>query len=278
MTTQTALPRLTLAEAAKRALLTADATEKANVTAELAAMWRSGEISEIGETDLPDRPGRPATPELMAPRHMPKRSKSGLKGRISLLHALAHIELNAIDLAWDLAGRFTHENLPREFYDAWVQVADDEARHFKMLNKRLGELGATYGDLPAHDGLWETSMDTAYDLLARLAVVPMVFEARGLDATPPTIERLLAHGDTESARILKIIAHDEISHVAAGRKYYEMACDQRSLPYYTTWHAMLRKHFRGPLKPPFNDKARYEAGMPPDYYQDYVLELPGDEE
>jgi len=268
------MTQLTLSDAAKKALLTVDATEKANVTAELAAMWRNGEISEVGSTDLPDRPGRPAKPELLPPNKMPKRKKGSVQGRIGLLHALAHIELNAIDLAWDLCVRFPEADMPRDFHDAWVQVADDEARHFKMINKRLGELGAAYGDLPAHDGLWQTSMDTAYDILPRLAVVPMVFEARGLDATPPTIERLLAHGDTESARILKIIAHDEIAHVAAGRKYYEYVCDQRGLPYYTTWHDMLRKHFRGPLKPPFNDEARYEAGMPPDYYQDYVLELP----
>ncbi|MDP2700128.1 ferritin-like domain-containing protein [Thalassospira sp.] len=265
---------ISLADAARQVLLTRDPMEKSLLTAEFAQQWRGGIITETGRVDLPDRPGRPDKPELHSPARMPKRGKGGLKGRIGLLHALAHIELNAIDLAWDIAARFPDENMPRDFYDDWVQIADDEAKHFRMLTARLGELGACYGDLPAHDGLWQSSMETAYDLLARLAVVPMVFEARGLDATPPTVERLIASGDTESAEILRLIAAEEIAHVAAGRKYYEMMCDKRGLPYYTTWHALLRKHLRGPLRPPFNDAARYDAGMPPDYYQDYVLELP----
>tara|TARA_R110000751_G_scaffold188_5_gene856 strand:+ start:3016 stop:3858 length:843 start_codon:yes stop_codon:yes gene_type:complete len=266
----------TLASAAKQALLTVDPTQKAHLSIDQARQWRKGIITEVGREDLPDRPARPAKPETLPPNKMPKRSKGGIKGRIGLLHALAHIELNAIDLAWDIAVRFPDENMPRDFHDAWVQVAADEAKHFLMLTKRLGELGAAYGDLPAHDGLWQSSMETAYDLLARLAVVPMVFEARGLDATPPTVARLIANGDPESAEILKLIAAEEVAHVSAGRKYYEMMCDKRGLPYYTTWHALLRKHLRGPLKPPFNDEARYDAGMPPDYYQDYVLELPGE--
>jgi uncharacterized ferritin-like protein (DUF455 family) len=162
---------------------------------------------------------------------------------VALLHALAHIELNAIDLAWDLVARFAGNDLPRRFFDDWVAVADEEATHHGLLAARLAELGAAYGDLPAHDGLWEAAADTAHDLLARLAVVPLVLEARGLDVTPEMIRRLERAGDGASAAILRIIYRDEIKHVAAGRH-----------------------HFKGSLKPPFNNAARDEAGFGPSYY------------
>ena len=156
---------------------------------------------------------------------MPKRRAFGSPaGRIALLHALAHIELNAIDLGWDIVARFSSEALPRAFFDDWVGVASEEAVHFELLARRLGDFGARYGDLPAHDGLWEAAAATADDLLARLAVVPLVLEARGLDVTPEMAARLERVGDPESAALLRRIYRDEIGHVAAGVRWFDRLC------------------------------------------------------
>ncbi len=197
---------------------------------------------------------------------MAKRSRgTSIKGRVALLHALAHIELNAIDLAWDIIVRFPDEAMPTAFYDDWVQVADDEARHFDLLATRLADFGAGYGDLPAHDGLWRAACDTAHDLAARLAVVPMVLEARGLDVTPRTITELATHGDGASAALLQTIFDDEITHVAAGRRWFEVLCQRRGLEPVATWRALLETHFRGTVKPPFNLEARARAGLSAHY-------------
>ena len=154
----------------------------------------------------PLRPARPVYPELRPPRDMPKRRNFGsLAGRTALLHALAHIELNAIDLAWDMVARFADAGLPREFLNDWVGVASEEAHHFSLLSARLADFGAKYGDLPAHDGLWEAAAATAGDLLARLAVVPLVLEARGLDVTPAMTEQLDRLGDAKSSAVLRLI-------------------------------------------------------------------------
>ena len=184
--------------------------------------------------------------------------------RIALLHALAHIELNAIDLAWDIAARFPGQ--PRAFYDDWVAVGADEARHFLMLSDRLDACGAAYGDLPAHDGLWQAAMDTADDLLARLAVVPLVLEARGLDVTPAMIERLERAGDDASAAILAVIYREEVGHVATGMRWFMHVCGERGVEPETTWKAIVAQRFRGRIKPPFNIEARERAGLPASYY------------
>ena len=185
------------------ALSITDPVEKAGQTRLLVAGWRDGSIAGLGTTPPPDRPGRPARPELKPPREVPRRRIGpSAGGRIALLHAIAHIELNAIDLALDMACRYADTDLPRAFFDDWLGVADDEARHFLMLNDRLAKLDATYGDLPAHDGLWQAAQETAHDLLARLAIAPLVLEARGLDVTPAMIDRLRAVGDDESADAL----------------------------------------------------------------------------
>ena len=190
------LPISNLAAAARAVLCEPDPRAKVARTHLTAADWRAGRSTALNLvaaadattiTTVPERPARPALPQLMAPRLMPRRRLGGVRGRIALLHAVAHIELNAIDLAWDLIGRFAALDWPAEFFDDWVDVAADEARHFTMLAARLNELGASYGDLPAHDGLWEAAMATSHDPLARLAVVPMVLEARGLDVTPAMI-------------------------------------------------------------------------------------------
>lgn len=204
---------------------------------------------------------------MLPPREMPKRRAGGEReSRVALLHALAHIELNAIDLAWDLIARFAGENPPREFFDDWIAVADEEATHHGLLAERLVALGAAYGDLPAHDGLWEAATVTAEDLLARLAVVPLVLEARGLDVTPAMIDRLERAGDTESAAVLRRIYEDEIAHVAAGRRWFDWACSRVGLSPVETYHDRVHRYFRGTLKAPFNDAARARAGLSTAYY------------
>jgi uncharacterized ferritin-like protein (DUF455 family) len=199
---------------------------------------------------------------------MPKRRAFGSQaGRIALLHALAHIELNAIDLGWDIIARFADADLARTFFDDWVGVAAEEAAHFELLANRLGDFGARYGDLPAHDGLWDAASATADDLLARLAVVPLVLEARGLDVTPEMIARLERVGDMPSAEILRRIYRDEIGHVAVGLRWFLHLCRERGLVPEEVFRDRVRRCFKGDLKPPFNLEARSAAGFPPHYYE-----------
>jgi len=253
-----------LAEAAVAVLRTADPGAKVQLSRRFAAAWVAGDIVEVGAAEPPARPARPA---LKAPREMPRRrSGRSESGRQALFHALAHIELNALDLAWDLIARFTGEDLPRPFYDDWVAVADDEARHFTLLAARLAALGGAYGDLPAHDGLWQAASDTRHDLLARLAVVPLVLEARGLDVTPGMITRFESYGDQATATILKTIYEDEIGHVRAGARWFHEVCKTRGMPPEATYQKLVKQQFSGQLKPPFNTLARTMAGLPEAYY------------
>ncbi len=205
---------------------------------------------------------------LRPPRDMPRRRNFGAPaGRVALLHALAHIELNAIDLAWDLVARFGDSGLPRAFFDDWLGVAAEEAEHFALLASRLDTLGSAYGALPAHDGLWEAAAATAHDLIARLAIVPLVLEARGLDVTPEMILRLERAGDCASAAILARIYRDEIGHVAVGLRWFDRLCHERGLDPEAAFHDRVRRYFSGALKPPFNREARDQAGLPAAYYE-----------
>jgi len=196
-----------------------------------------------------------------------RRNLGALSGRIALIHALAHIELNAIDLGWDIIARFAGMRLPRAFFDDWAGVATQEAEHFALLQARLGALGSEYGALPAHDGLWEAAAATAGDLIARLAVVPLVLEARGLDVTPAMIARLERAGDVDSAAVLRRLYADEIAHVAIGARWFEHLCRARSLDPAATFRDRVRGHFTGALKPPFDRAARDAAGFPAAYYE-----------
>ena len=199
---------------------------------------------------------------------MPRRRNFGsAAGRTALLHSLAHIELNAIDLAWDIIARFAASGVPRAFFDDWVGVAAEEARHFLLLSERLGAFGASYGDLPAHDGLWEAAAATAGDLLARLAVVPLVLEARGLDVTPAMAARLDRAGDRQSAAVLQLIYEQEIGHVAIGRRWFDFRCHAEGLIPAQVFHDRVNRFFNGDLKPPFNRAAREAAGFPASYYE-----------
>ncbi len=202
------------------------------------------------------------------PRDMPRRGRGmSQTNRIALLHALAHIELNAIDLACDILARFVADDLPRPFYDDWARVADEEAQHFTLLVARLADLDAAYGDLPAHDGLWETAERTSNDLMARLAVVPLVLEARGLDVTPAMIENLRRAGDVDSVAVLERIYADEIGHVAIGRRWFDWAVRRAGRDPVSTWQSLVRENFKGVLKPPFNADARAQAGLTAEFYQ-----------
>jgi len=259
---------LDLATEATAILATADAAEKAAAARRLAGAWRAGSVAFDKPGAPPVRPARPTHPELRRPGDMPKRKAGGTaEKRVALLHALAHIELNAIDLAWDLIARFGRDDLPRDFFDDWIRVGDEEARHFTMLCERLGELGSSYGALPAHDGLWQAAEETAHDLLARLAIVPLVLEARGLDVTPATLADLRRAGDEASAAALDVIYRDEIGHVAIGKRWFDFFAAKAGREPAALWQELVRRHFRGRLKPPFNKPARDQAGFSAAFYE-----------
>jgi uncharacterized ferritin-like protein (DUF455 family) len=256
----------TLAAACCAVLLAADPYTKVRTARAAARAWRRGNLDHSFDTPMPDRPARPAEPELLPASRMPKRGRGGSeRGRIAMLHALAHIEFGAIDLAFDIVGRFGAQ-FPRRFADDWIGVGADEAMHFVLLDRRLKTMGSRYGALPAHDGLWEAAEATADDALARLAVVPMVLEARGLDVTPATVARFEAAGDTRSAAILNRIYHDEIRHVRAGTNWFGWSCEARRIAPVAEWKRLVGARFRGAIKPPFNASARDEAGLSREFY------------
>ncbi len=243
------------------------ASDKAVTARAVATKWRSGDLLHSFTELPPNRPARPPLPKLLDPSEMPRRRKAGNdNNRRALLHAVAHIELNAIDLAFDIIARFGNI-MPRSFTDDWIGVGDDEARHFTLVNSRLKATESFYGDLPAHDGLWQSSMETAKNLPARLAVVPMVLEARGLDVTPAMIKQFESSGDQVSAEILQTIYNDEIDHVRVGTKWFKFLAYKVNKDPETWFQELVRKYFRGQLKPPFNTAARTRAGMPTEYYE-----------
>lgn len=256
----------TLARAIRSALLNPDPRQKCFATRQVARDWRSGALAFAFDVPMPDQPAWPDAPELLPPAQMPKRRKGGSeRGRIALWHALAHIEFVAIDLALDMAGRFGAE-MGEEFVSDFLAVAADEAMHFALLARKLENLGSHYGALPAHAGLWEAAFATRGDVAARLAVVPMVLEARGLDVTPATLERVAASGDDNGARTLKRILDDEIRHVGFGTKHFVKCASARGAEPESYWQELVKLHFRGFVRPPFNDSARLAAGLSRGFY------------
>lgn len=251
----------TVAAAIRAALLETDPFAKAMATRAVTRDWRLGRLVCAFDCAMPDRPGRPAVPELLPPNQMPRRGRGqSERGRIALWHALAHIEFVAIDLALDITGRFGAE-MGDAFVTDFLSVAADEAMHFVLLTRQLRSLGSFYGALPAHDGLWEAAHDTRHDVAARLAVVPMVLEARALDVTPQMLERVRAGGDQRGARILVRILDDEIRHVRFGATHFAAVASARDLTHDSLWKSLVQRHFRGVVKPPFNDSAREAAGL-----------------
>lgn len=238
-----------------------DPVKKVERTRDTAARWRGGTLM----ADPPPHwqavtePGRPHPPQLVPARALPKRKLTSVQGRAALIHAVAHIEFNAINLAWDAVQRFTA--MPAAFRHDWTQVAAEEAEHFLLMRERLQQLGYDYGDFPAHDGLWDMATQTGSDVLERMALVPRVLEARGLDVTPGMIERLRAVDDHETADRLVIILRDEIGHVAIGSHWYQHLCQSRGLDPQTTFTNLIQRHLRGAIRCPLNHQARLKAGF-----------------
>lgn len=249
--------------AALRACL--DAAEPADKIAAVAALGAaiadgSLSVAEAAEPPEPIRaPGRPARPALVAPRDLPQRGLGSLEGRVALLHAVAHIEFNAINLALDAAYRF--RGMPEQYYRDWISVALDEARHFQMLAQRLQELDSSYGAFDAHNGLWEMAERTADSCLARMALVPRVLEARGLDVTPGMIARLRQLKDHASVDVLEVILAEEVRHVAIGSHWFAWCCRRESLDPETTFIGLLGGIAKRSIQGPFNLPARRAAGF-----------------
>ncbi|MDO8983141.1 ferritin-like domain-containing protein [Cypionkella sp.] len=261
---------MTLAEMAVEVLTTADGRAKTALSHAHAARWRTARAAgaplAVGQASPPQRPARPEKPDLLDPREVPRRRPGSPLGRIALLHAVAHIELNAVDLHWDIIARFTDTVMPLGFYDDWVQAADDESKHFNLLCDCLETMGSHYGAMPAHAFMWQAAEDTAADLLGRLAVVPMVLEARGLDVTPGMIALFTQAKETQAIAALNTIYAEEVAHVAYGAKWFNWLCGRAGDDPKEVFHTLVRKYFHGNLKPPFNEEKRAEAGLPPDFY------------
>jgi uncharacterized ferritin-like protein (DUF455 family) len=251
-------------------LSTSDGRAKTALSRAHAATWFAARTAEralpLGRAVPPLRPARPEQPELLDPRDVPRRRPGSVQGRIALLHAVAHIELNAVDLHWDIIARFADTPMPLGFYDDWVKSADEESKHFNMICDCLEALGSHYGALPAHAGMWRAAEDTAQDFLGRLAVVPMVLEARGLDVTPGMIEVFERAGETAAVAAMRVIYAEEVHHVAYGSKWFHFLCGRHDVDPKTAFHDLVRRYFHGALKPPFNEEKRAEAGIPPDFY------------
>lgn len=250
-----------LFDAAAACLAEPDPSRKQDLTLQAAAAWVAGDLASDPASAGPvvEDPGRPARPELVPPRDLARRRLSNVKGHAALIHAVAHIEFNAINLAWDAVQRF--RALPRAFYSDWVQVAAEEAQHFGLMRERLLDLGHDYGDFPAHDGLWEMARRTAHDPVVRMALVPRVLEARGLDVTPGMIERLRAAGDMKTVEALGVILRDEVGHVAAGTRWFRHLCAERGLDPIPTYFELLDTYMTGEIRCPLNLPDRRRAGF-----------------
>jgi uncharacterized ferritin-like protein (DUF455 family) len=250
-----------LFRAALRCLKEADPDRKMDLTRDTAETWRRGILS-VGAAPEPrpvPEPGRPPAPELVPPKRLADRNLKGERGRAALIHAVTHIEFNAVNLAWDAVYRFRH--LPRGFYDDWVRVADEEARHFLALRQRLRDSDYEYGDFPAHDGLWEMARRTDHDVLVRMALVPRVLEARGLDVTPGMMQRLRRSGDQDTAAVLEVVLREEVGHVAAGTRWFRYLCAQRGCEPEAVFFELLGEYLRGDIRCPLHREARLEAGF-----------------
>lgn len=266
------LPDMGVLPDAREVLLTPDPRAKATRARQMRQDWLLNKHIGSAPDTIPEQPARPARPSLVPPKDVPRRRLGTPRGRGALLHAIAHIELNAIDLAADMIARFScHEQISEKdvsnFITDWTSVCDDEARHFIMLEDRLDALGVSYGDYPAHNGLWEAALTTRDNFPARVAIAPLVLEARGLDVTPGMIKKLKSVGDVQSVAVLEVIYAEEIGHVAIGARWFKYLAAQQPETPESFFHALVRTHFRGQIKSPFNEKARTIAGLSRAYYE-----------
>jgi len=244
-------------------LMQANIGEKISRIDQLYSSWNAGKLSRDNlANDQPERidiPGRPDKPELIPASQLKQRKLGSELGRATLIHAITHIEFNAINLALDAVYRF--RDMSDEYYTDWLKVAYEESYHFSLLNARLEKMGYHYGDFPAHNGLWEMVLKTDHDVMIRMALVPRVLEARGLDVTPGMMERLAKAGDNETVDILKIILRDEIGHVAIGSRWFKTCCELRDLAPEQTFRELLVEYMGGALRGPFYMEGRLQAGF-----------------
>ena len=250
-----------LFEAAHACLMASAPDTKVEMTQAAALAWRNGELS-LKASDEPlsvSKPGRPATLKLVSPRDLPRRKPTTAEGRAILIHALTHIEFNAINLAWDAVYRF--RDMPTEFYDDWVRVAAEEAYHFSLLRAHLRTLGHDYGDYPGHNGLWEMAVKTAHDVMVRMALVPRCLEARGLDVNPGIKAKLVENGDEKAGELLDIILRDEIGHVSIGNHWFRHLSQERGLDVESTYRDLVEHYMKGQMRGPFHIEARRQAGF-----------------
>jgi uncharacterized ferritin-like protein (DUF455 family) len=247
-------------QAALVCLLIRDPFDKVDQTQALYHRWQAGELSiSQADFDVPELPGQPDKPELVAPRDLPRRRNSAETGVATLIHAINHIEFNAINLALDAVARFS--GLPDDYYADWIRVAFEESQHFVLLREHLMSLGYDYGSFPAHNGMWEMAQKTHHDPLIRMALVPRVLEARGLDVTPKMMEKLRGTGDLRAVEILELILREEIGHVAIGTRWFNYLCEQRGVDSLSTFKDLLDNYFDGELRGPFHTEARKQAGF-----------------
>ena len=246
---------------AEHCLREIDPIQKVMLTESLNQDWQAGTlaIDKITPVHSIPVPGRPQRPGLVAPRELHRRSAHTPEGKAALIHALCHIEFNAINLALDAVYRF--RDLPRDYYRDWLRVAREEAYHFGLLSEHLTTLGYAYGDFPAHNGLWEMAVQTDHDVMVRMALVPRVMEARGLDVTPSIIEKLTAAKDARAVAILQIIHRDEVGHVEIGSRWFRYVCAQRGVQPFATFKQLLKQYLKGQLKGPYDYQIRKRAGF-----------------
>jgi uncharacterized ferritin-like protein (DUF455 family) len=262
-----------LFNAAARCLTATELEDKLSLTGQFVQTWREGLLSleSQSEPEPIGEPGRPIKPVLVKFSGVPKRGVGAVKGRAALIHAVTHIEFNAINLALDAVYRF--RDLPVQFYADWIRVADEEVSHFRLLRKRLNELGFDYGDFSAHGGLWDMAKRTAHDPMVRMALVPRTLEARGLDVMPGIMDRFRQVGDGETFAALEVILRDEVGHVEIGSRWFKYFCEQRELNFERTFRDLVDKYFFGQLRGPFHYEARQKAGFTVEELQS--LERPG---
>jgi uncharacterized ferritin-like protein (DUF455 family) len=250
-----------LYDLAKNCFLTADPAEKVAATYEACSLWDGKQVEWTdGESPLLlNEPGRLDKPEIVMPRDLGKRKLTKEEGRASLIHSLAHIELTAINLAWDSVYRY--RDMPLEYYQDWVQCAKEEAGHFILLRDRLRDMGYDYGSFPVHNELWKMAVSTADDLMDRMGIVHRAFEARALDVIPGTLKRFESMNDTAMTRALTIICNDEVGHVSSGSRWFRYRCEQKQLDPDQTFFTLLEKYLSKPLAGPFNTEARKRSGF-----------------
>jgi uncharacterized ferritin-like protein (DUF455 family) len=265
-------PNENLFEESLRCIGLSDPLEKAAATQALNERWCAGQLDTLSRSQpLPvPRPGRPHKPELVDPRKVPRRGFNSKQGLVKLAHAIAHIEFNAINLALDAVYRF--RQMPEAYYSDWLRVAAEESRHFLMLKQYLEHNNARYGDFDAHNGLWEMALKTDHDVMVRMALVPRVLEARGLDVTPGMIARLKKAGEQRLVDVLEVIHREEIGHVLIGTRWFNYACEQRELSPVQTFTGLLNEYMKGSIQGPFDEDSRLQAGFTEDEMQ-LLLEM-----